>query len=89
MASTRLYTAIYVVLFVLATVQVLIERAGFLEEFYWEAFAVIMVLSAVKALFVAGYYQHLKFEPRSVTIVVLGGLVAALTLTAAAAYSIV
>ncbi|MFC7098634.1 cytochrome C oxidase subunit IV family protein [Halobaculum marinum] len=88
MTSTKLYTVIYVVLFVLATVQVLIEQAGFLEEAYWTAFVVIMVLSAVKALFVVGYYQHLKFEPRAVTLVVFAGLLGALALTAAAAYSI-
>ncbi|MFC7136807.1 cytochrome C oxidase subunit IV family protein [Halobaculum litoreum] len=88
MTSTKVYTAIYVVLFVLATVQVLIERAGFLEETYWAAFAAIMVLSAVKALFVVGYYQHLKFEPRGVALVVSAGLLGALALTAAAAYSI-
>jgi cytochrome c oxidase subunit 4 len=88
MTSTKLYTAIYVVLFVLATAQVVVEYAGFLEQAYWAAFGVIMVLSAVKALFVVGYYQHLKFEPRSVSFVVLGGLLAALALTFAAAYSI-
>ncbi|MFC7068342.1 cytochrome C oxidase subunit IV family protein [Halobaculum lipolyticum] len=88
MTSTRLYTAIYVVLFVLATAQVLIEQAGFLDEVYWTAFAAIMALSAVKALFVVGYYQHLKFEPRAVALVVFAGLLGALALTAAAAYSI-
>lgn len=89
MATTKLYTAIYVILFVLATAQVWIERAGFLGEMYWYAFGAIMVLSAIKALFVVGYYQHLKYEPRSVSVVMLGGLLAALALTFAAAYSIV
>lgn len=88
MTSTKLYTVIYVVLFVLATVQVLIERAGFLDTVYWTAFGVIIVLSAVKALLVVGYFQHLKFEPRAVALVVLAGLLGALALTAAAAYSI-
>ncbi|MFB6123103.1 MAG: cytochrome C oxidase subunit IV family protein [Haloferacaceae archaeon] len=88
MTSTKLYTAIYVVLFVLATAQVAVERAGYLGEAYWMAFGVIMVLSAVKALLVVGYYQHLKFEPRSVSFVMLGGLLAVLALTFAAAYSI-
>ena len=86
MASTKLYTAIYVVLFVLATAQVFIEQfEGFT---YWTAFWVIMVVSTVKAVVVAGYYQHLREEPRSVTYVVVGGLVAALALTVAASYSI-
>jgi cytochrome c oxidase subunit 4 len=85
MVSTKLYTAIYVVLFVSATVQVLVEFAG-LE--YWTAFGVIMVLSAAKAVLVAGYFQHLRFEPRSLTYLVGIGLAAALALTLAASYSI-
>lgn len=83
--NTKLYTVIYVVLFVAATMQVAIEFAG-LD--YWTAFGVIMALSAVKALFVAAYFQHLRYEPRAITYVVLIGLVAALALTLAAAYSI-
>ena len=85
MVSTRLYTAIYVVLFVMATAQVLIEFAGLP---YWTGVGAILALSAVKAVLVAGYYQHLRFEPRSVTVVVLVGLLAALALTVAASYSI-
>jgi cytochrome c oxidase subunit 4 len=85
MTSTKLYAVIYVVLFVMATAQVLVEFAGLS---YWFAFWLILALSAVKALLVAGYYQHLLFEPRSVTYLMVGGLVAALGLTLAAAYSI-
>ncbi|WP_338730282.1 cytochrome C oxidase subunit IV family protein [Haladaptatus sp. DJG-WS-42] len=85
MTSTKLYAAIYVVLFVMATAQVLIEFANLA---YWVAFGVIIVLSFVKALFVAGYYQHLLSEPRSVSFVMLIGLLAALALTLAASYSI-
>lgn len=85
MTSTKLYAAIYVVLFVMATAQVLIEFAGLA---YWVAFGVIILLSFVKALFVAGYYQHLRTEPRSVSFVMLIGLLAALALTLAASYSI-
>jgi cytochrome c oxidase subunit 4 len=88
MTRTKLYTAIYVFLFVFATVQVWVESAGFLEEMYWTAFGAIMVLSLVKAVVVAGYYQHLRWEPRSVTYLVLGGVFVALALTTAAAYSI-
>ncbi|KTG10914.1 hypothetical protein AUR64_06975 [Haloprofundus marisrubri] len=85
MVSTKLYTAIYVVLFVSATIQVLVEFAGLA---YWTAFAVIIVLSAVKAILVAAYFQHLRFEPRSLTYLVVTGLLAALALTLAASYSI-
>jgi cytochrome c oxidase subunit 4 len=77
-----------VVLFAFATAQVAVEYAGMLESAYWLALGAIMVLSVVKALLVAGYYQHLRFEPRSLTYLSGVGLVAALALTFAAAYSI-
>jgi len=87
MASTKLYAAIYVALFVVATGQVVLEE--FLtEEVYWIVFGAIMIVSFAKAAVVAGYYMHLREEPRSVSYVVLIGLFAALTLTVAAAYSI-
>jgi cytochrome c oxidase subunit 4 len=85
MTSTKLYTTIFVVLFVSATVQVLVEFAGLS---YWLAFGLIMVLSAVKALLVVAYFQHLRWEPRSLTYLVGIGLAAALALTLAASYSI-
>ena len=85
MARTKLYTGIYVVLFVMATAQTLVEFAG-LD--YWMGFWIIMALSAIKAIIVAVYYQHLRWEPRSVTTVMMGGLMAALALTIAASYSI-
>jgi cytochrome c oxidase subunit 4 len=83
------YTAIYVVLFVFATVQALVEFQGLVEEAYWLAFGIIMVLSVIKAVGVAAYYQHLRWEPRAVTYLVIGGTVAAMALTFAAAYSII
>jgi cytochrome c oxidase subunit 4 len=61
---------------------------GYLDEMYWGAVGAIAVLSVIKAVFVAGYYQHLRYEPRSVTYLVLGGLVAVMFLTAAASFSI-
>ena len=85
MTSTKLYTIIYAVLFVSATIQVLVEFAGMA---YWTAFGLIMVLSAVKAVFVAAYFQHLRWEPRSLTYLIGIGLAAALALTLAASYSI-
>ena len=86
MSHTKLYTAIYVALFVIATAQVALEQAGGFD--YWTAFWAIIVLSFVKAVMVAWYYQHLKWEPRSVSITMFTGLLAALALTTAAAYSI-
>ena len=85
MARTKLYTAIYVVLFVMATAQTLVEFADF---DYWTGFWIIIALSWIKAIIVAVYYQHLRWEPRSITVVMFGGLLAALALTIAASYSI-
>lgn len=88
MSHAKLYTAIYGVLFAFATVQVAVEYAGLLESQYWLAFWIIIVLSAIKAVIVAAYYQHLRWEPRAVSYLAGGGLIVALALTAAAAYSI-
>lgn len=85
MVSLKLYTGIYVVLFVFATAQVLVEFAG-LE--YWTALTLIMVLSLIKAVLVAGYYQHLRFEPRSLTYLMGIGLAVVLALTFAASFSV-
>ncbi|RRJ30317.1 cytochrome C oxidase subunit IV family protein [Halocatena pleomorpha] len=86
MTSTKLYTVIYVVLFAFATVQVVIE--GLSGIGYEIAVAGILLLSVIKAVLVAGYYQHLLYEPRSVAYVVASGLVTAIALTFAASYSI-
>ena len=88
MVNAKLYSVIFGVLFVLATAQAWLESAGLLEAYYWPVFAVMMVLSFAKAIMVAGWFQHLKYEPRSVTYLVGGGLLAVLALTAAATYSI-
>lgn len=89
MSHTKLYTAVFGVLFVFATVQALVETVGLLDSNYWLAFGIIIALSVIKALLVAGYYQHLRWEPRAVSYLAGGGLLVAVALTAAAAYSIV
>ncbi|PSP95002.1 hypothetical protein BRC91_03070 [Halobacteriales archaeon QS_4_62_28] len=89
MTHTKLYTIIYVVLFAFATIQAAVEGFGLVDESYWFAFWLIIVLSVVKAVMVAAYYQHLRWEPRSVSYLAGGGVLVALALTAAAAYSIV
>jgi cytochrome c oxidase subunit 4 len=88
MVTWKTYVWIYVALFAFATAQVAVEFAGLLERAYWLAFGAIIVLSFVKAVLVAGWYQHLRFEPRSLSYLLAAGLLAALALTAAAAYSI-
>lgn len=89
MASTKTYTAIFVVLMALSTTQAALEALGLLEEFYWEVLALILVLSSLKAMAVAGWYMHLREEPRSVTYVALAGLIGVVALTAGASYSII
>ncbi len=88
MSKLKLYTAIFVVLMAFSTTQALLEFSGFLSGAYWAGLAIIIVLSTIKALLVAGYYQHLRFEPRSVTYLMMGSLIIVLALTAGAAYSI-
>lgn len=85
MTSTKLYSVIYVVLFVFATVQVAIEFTGI---GYGAMVVGILLLSVIKAVLVAGYYQHLLYEPRSVVYVMVSGLLTAIALTFAASYSI-
>ena len=92
MSRFKLYSAIFVVLMTLSTTQALVEQTGMVNfdapGTYWTAFGIILVLSFVKATVVATYYMHLRWEPRSVTYLFLGGLFVALALTTAAAYSI-
>ena len=85
MTRLKLYTAIYVVLFVSATTQVLVEFAGLS---YMVALAVILGLSFFKAVLVAGYYQHLRFDPRPLTYLIAMAFVAAMAFTLAASFSI-
>lgn len=88
MARTKLYTGIFVLLMAFSTIQALVEMTGLLDRAYWTAFAIIITLSTIKAAVVAGYFQHLRWEPPAVTYIALGGLFVALALTTAAAYSI-
>ena len=88
MASTKLYTIIFVVLAVMTTIQAYIEFSGFLGQYYWPAFGILLGIAFVKAVIVAGYFQHLRSEPRSITYIYAAGLLAALALTVAASYSI-
>jgi cytochrome c oxidase subunit 4 len=88
MTRLKLYTAIFVVLMVFSTTQAFVEQTALIDNAYWTAFGIILALSTIKAVLVAGYFQHLRWEPPAVTYIVLGGLFAALALTTAAAYSI-
>jgi cytochrome c oxidase subunit 4 len=72
--SLRFYGVIYVALLVAATLKVVFERTFD----YWIAVGSILVLASIKTLLIVGYFQHLRWERRS-----LSGLMAlALTLFA-------
>ena len=87
MASAKLYAIIFVVLAAITTVQFVLEFV-LVDAMYGVAFVVILGLSTIKAAAVAGWYMHLFDEPRSVTYLALGGVLAVLALTAGATYSI-
>lgn len=87
MASLRLYTGIYVALLVLAAGKFLFFE--FDQIFgYWDAFAGTIGLAVIKTALIMWFYQHLRSEPRSVSVLMLGGYFLVLLLAAAASFSI-
>lgn len=88
MTSLKTYTAIFGVLMVISTVQFVFEASGLLSEYYLPILAIIMILSSLKALVVAGWYMHMLEEPRAITYIALAGVLGVLALTAGAAYSV-
>ena len=83
----KLYTAIYVALLVLAASKfVFFEFDQFFT--YGQAFAGTMVAAAIKSVLIVAYFQHLRWENRSLTYLMSLALALALLLMAAAAYSI-
>jgi cytochrome c oxidase subunit 4 len=86
--SVKLYSAIYVALLVAATLNFALFETSFVEFTYTQAIIGTLVIATVKTLLIVAYFQHLKWENRSLTY--LMGLALALTmlLMAAATYSI-
>ena len=84
MASVRLYVLIYVLLMALAASKFL-----FFQFFDYEA-AVTGTLGAasLKTILIAGFYQHLAHEPKSLTRLMLLTLFLLMLLMSAASYSI-
>lgn len=87
MASIKLYTYIFVALAAVTTVQYVLELF-LVDAWYALGFAVIMVLSSIKALGVAGWYMHMLDEPRAITYIAVAGVLGVIALTAGAAYSV-
>jgi cytochrome c oxidase subunit 4 len=88
MASIKTYTTIFGVLMAFSTVQFVFEFSGLLEDNYGPIMAVILVLSVLKAMAVAGWYMHIIEEPRSITYIALAGVLGVIALTVGATYSI-
>jgi len=87
MASIKLYTAIFGALMVLSTLQFLVERF-MLEDLYMISMAIILLVSTIKAISVAGWYMHIFDEPRAIGYLAMGAVFGVLALIAGAAYSI-
>ncbi|MFP4625038.1 MAG: cytochrome C oxidase subunit IV family protein [Natronomonas sp.] len=85
--SLKLYGAIYVALISLAASKWLFFHIPSFS--YWDAFAAVMVAAAIKTLLIVGYFQHLRWENRSLTGLMGVALSLTLLLMAAASFSIV
>lgn len=87
MASIRTYSLIYVALLLLATGKFIFFH--YPEIFnYQMAVGGTMILAVIKVSLIAGYFQHLKDEPRSITYLMLTAVFMVFLLTLAAGYSI-
>jgi len=92
MAKIRLYTIIFAALMVISTVQFALEWAVLDRELidmgYWVIFWIVIVMSSIKAVAVAGWYMHMLEEPRAITYLAMAGLLCVIALTAGAGYSV-
>ena len=86
--SLKLYTAIYVALLVAATLNFILFEATFIEFTYAQALGGTLVIATVKTLLIVAYFQHLRWENRSLTYVMTLALALTMLLMAAATYSI-
>lgn len=85
----KLYTAIYVVLLALAASKYFFFNPPLgLEIGYWGAFFGVMASAVIKTGLIVGYYQHLRWENRSLTWLMVVSLGLVLLLMAAASYSV-
>lgn len=84
MANVRTYALIYVALLALGT-----GKFVFFEFTAYEiALTATVILAVIKALLIAGFYQHLIEEPRAITYMMGMAVFMVFLLTVAAGYSI-
>jgi len=86
--SLKLYTAIYVALLVAASLNFVLFEADFLSFTYAQALGGTLVIATVKTLLIVAYFQHLRWENRSLSYVMALALALTMLLMAAATYSI-
>lgn len=84
MASVRWYAIVYVALLALA-----FSKWAFFEFLeYGVALSLTMVTASMKTLLIVGYYQHLRHEPRILSLLMLTAFIGVVILGVAASYSI-
>lgn len=84
--SIRFYALVYVALVALAASKFVFFHYEFFS--YWQAFGATLTAASLKTGLIVGYYQHLRWENRSLTGLMGLALALALLLMAAASYSI-
>ncbi|EMA68645.1 hypothetical protein C461_03412 [Halorubrum aidingense JCM 13560] len=86
--SVKLYSAIYIGLLLAAALNFVLFEVELFGFTYRQAFAGTMVISVVKTGLIVAYFQHLRWENRSLTYVMALALALTMLLMAAATYSI-
>jgi cytochrome c oxidase subunit 4 len=87
--SVKLYAAIYVALIGLAASKYFFfHPPGGIEFSYWQSMGLTMGAAVAKTSLIVGYYQHLRWESRSLTGLMALSLALVLLLMAAASYSV-
>ncbi len=85
MANYRLYIVIWVILVAATLLEV---ETRFLSGTAQFLLAGIIAISSAKALIIALYFQHLRYESKSIKVIPLLGLLALGALAATAIYSL-
>jgi len=93
--SIKLYSAIYVALLTLAASKYVffhLDELLFMTDVswwgYWHAMGATMTTAVLKTALIVGYFQHLRWEPRSLTNLMILSVALVMLLMAAASYSI-
>lgn len=84
--SIKLYAVVYVALMVLAASKWIFFHNPYMG--YWEALFATLGLALTKSFLIVSYFQHLKWESRSLSYLVVLTLGLVMLLMSAATYSI-